>query len=94
MTAATSDKLADALLAEGFGAIAERARRDEFHDFLSPHDFPAIMLVRELRHCGRKGRDFAKRVEEGEFDATREEGAAWLATDEGQEALRSLSRRG
>lgn len=102
MTAKTSQKLADALRAAGFEALAKRAEADEFHDYLSPHATPELELVRLLgqeieaaRMAGDQRRltaagNVRMRVVDGDFDATKEEGDEWAASPEGQEAFAKL----
>jgi hypothetical protein len=91
MTAITSQKLADALREAGLDSLALQAEGDHFHDYLSPLDAPCITLVQELdRHHTRAARELRKRVVEGEFDASREEGDEWARSPEGQAAFRKL----
>lgn len=96
MTEPTSQKLADALREAGFDDLADRALNDEFHDYKTPHEMPQHLLVEELRkfqhddELSIPAAKMAKRVIDGEFDASREESDAWAASPEGQEALRSL----
>jgi hypothetical protein len=91
MTEPSSENLARELDKAGFRMLAARARRDEFHDFKSPHAMPEHELVAELRkEGGRAAKAIAQRVINGEFDATKEESDAWMASPEGQEAMRML----
>src|SRR5262245_7856860 len=104
MTAATSQKLADALRAGGLEELARRAEADEFHDFLSPHATPEMELAAELSRASVEAdlaHDHAKavaatdirgRVINGEFDASKEESDAWAASPEGQAAFAELVR--
>lgn len=72
-----------------------------YHDFLSPLDFPEIQLVADLRELASRPatprnsrpllRQMAQRVIAGEFDASKEESAAWAASPEGQETFRQLA---
>lgn len=81
--------------------MIERAIAGFYHDFLSPLDFPEIQLVQDLRAIAgntslpRSTRQeierMAKRVIDGEFDASPEESAAWAASPEGQETFRQLA---
>ena len=100
MTAKSSQKLANALRKEGFEELAKRAELDEFHDYLSPHDFPEMQLDVELvamikdESRPAEQRDAAQRIREahhdGAWDATKEESDRWAASPEGQAALRML----
>ena len=94
----SSEKLAQALEATkipGLELLAARARRDEFHDFVGPHAMPQHVLVDELRKVGgRAAKDIANRVIKGEFDATKEESDAWIASPDGQASLAEMERRG
>jgi len=102
MTARTSQKLADALKAAGFDALATRAEQDEFHDFLSPHAMPEMLLVQILhdQYVIAKGRghdreaiaamNIRQRLINGEFDASMEESDEWANSPEGQAALNEL----
>jgi hypothetical protein len=66
----------------GLAGMVERARAGEFHDFLSPHAFPEVTLMEELRAKGYSG--LAQRVVNGDFDASPAESAAWGASPDGQ----------
>ena len=100
MTAATSQKLADTLRAAGFEGLAARAEADEFHDFLSPHAQPDLMLdeflVEIIQDEGRKplerqaATNIRARHHNGDFDASREESDEWAAGPGGQAAFSSL----
>jgi predicted NAD/FAD-binding protein len=105
MTAKTSQHLADVLRAAGFDDLAERAERaetDEFHDFLSNHTFPDLVLDTELAGIARDTkRDERQRTaayhirmrhHEGEFDASLEESDEWAASTDGQAAYAELTR--
>lgn len=65
-----------------------RARRGYYHDFLSPLAMPEMQLVQDLRELGLE--QFAQRVINGEFDATKAESEAWGHSEEGKEAFASL----
>lgn len=82
MTAKSSQVLADALHAAGFADLALRAERDEFHDFLSPHNLPQLTLDHELIKLIKPTssaahvlavRNLQRRLRDGDFDATHEE---------------------
>jgi hypothetical protein len=47
-------------------AIIEEAKREEFHDYKSPHDMPKVELVQRLRDASLN--IMARRVMDGEFD--------------------------
>lgn len=68
--------------------LIDRACRNEFHDFLSPLDFPDIALHEALRAAGLHG--VAAMVIDGVFDATPAESEAWARSPEGQAAFREL----
>jgi hypothetical protein len=100
MTAKTSQKLADVLRAAGFEDIALRAESDEFHDYLSPHAFPEMLLAEILadyavtpitsQHIAAL--NIRQRLIDGEFDASKEESDAWAASPEGRETFSKLVR--
>jgi len=92
MTAKSSQKLADALRAAGFETLAQRAEQDEFHDYLSPHDLPAITLNIELAALGPGATAIRQQFLEGDFDATDKESDEWAASPEGQDAFARLVR--
>lgn len=98
----TRDKLAAALrnAAELYGsenaeksfkyeAFAKRAETGEFDDFASTYACPITQLYNELNAAGLGA--FAKRVAQGEFDATKEESDEWAASPEGKETFANLS---
>jgi hypothetical protein len=102
VTAATSQKLADALRAAGFETLAKRAETNEFHDFFSPSDRadPSIALDQELVHLiqtetgARKiaAINLRSRHHNGDFDASKEESDEWAASPDGQDAFGRLAR--
>jgi len=93
----TRDKLAAALRevaakssnADVYEAFAQRAETGEFDDYGDMYACPITQLYTELRAAGLHA--FAKRVANGEFDATKEESDEWAASPEGQEVLSHLS---
>lgn len=99
-TAPTSKKLADALNAVGFNDLSLRASANEFHEFLSPHAFPEMMLAELLAdEAGRETNDETKRMAahhlrlrliDGEFESSEEESTAWALSEEGQAAFKRL----
>lgn len=102
MTAKTSQYLADTLREAGFEELAKRAETDEFHDYLSPHDFPEfeldnamVDLLRQAKQAGNRERYEAVvairlRHHSGDFDASVEESDDWAESDEGQQLFRML----
>jgi len=72
-----------------YEAFAVRAATGEFDDYGEKYVCPITQLYQELMAAGFG--KFAMRVEEGEFDATREESDEWAASEAGQEAARMLS---
>lgn len=101
-TAATAQHLADMLRAASFEALAVRAEANEFHDFLSPHAAPQLMLDKELvkvitgfniKPSEREAaHNIRQRLHDGEFDASKEESAEIAESPEGQNALRRLAK--
>lgn len=101
MTAKTSERLAKALEDIGLHQLAHRARKDEFHDYLSPHDMPETYLIHLLYETARitddpiiKSRIMKIRDEviNGDHDASKEESDEWAMSPEGQDAYRRLIR--
>lgn len=66
-----------------------RAATGEFDDYASTYDCPITQLHKEL--CAAGFTQFAKRVANGEFDATFEESQEWADSPSGQEVLAHLS---
>jgi hypothetical protein len=66
-----SEKLAKALEEAGLPEMAERARRDYYHDFKSPLALPATVLAMDLELAGTPAALAVRKrhVEDGEFDA-------------------------
>jgi hypothetical protein len=100
MTAKTSQKLANALRNAGLEELAVRAEADEFHDFLSPHTFPEMMLADLLADAIRDetllegtrmdAGSIRKRLINGDFDADEDESEEWAASPEGQAVFREF----
>jgi hypothetical protein len=100
---ATPAYLARVLDDVGLTEMAADARACHYDDFLCPPDVDDGMnihrLVAELRLAQTKASGLDReRIEaivaaaiNGEFDATREESAAWERSPDGQEALRMLA---
>jgi hypothetical protein len=70
-------------------AMIARARAGYYDDFRSELATPIIQLVADLRAIHQD--DLARRVEAGEFDATKEESDAWARSPEGQATFRELA---
>lgn len=103
MTAKTSEKLARALEDIGLETLAIRARRDEFHDFLTPHDLPQMELLNELDRALRLKahgdpvltnliRKVRQEVINGDYDASLEESEEWARSKEGREAFAQMAK--
>jgi hypothetical protein len=101
VTARTSQLCADALRCAGFEDLAKRAEADEFHDFLSPHATPELILVHELTAKMMAAKDnrehiaaanLRQRVINGDFDADLKESDDWAASPEGQAAFEQLMK--
>jgi hypothetical protein len=94
VTEPSAERLAQELDKAHLHTLAVRARKDEFHDYRSPHALPEHVLVAELRKVGgRAANAIRQRVIDGEFDATRAESDAWAASPEGQAVMGELMRR-
>ena len=95
----TSDKLAAELRkvaaqaspenAAKYETFAVRALTGEFDDYADTYVCPITQLHSEL--CSAGFTQFAKRVAQGEFDATKEESDEWANSPSGREALSHLS---
>ena len=85
--AASEANQEDAIKYEEF---AKRAETGEFDDYSGSHACPVTQLYMELVEAGLP--EFAKRVANGEFDASQAEAQAWAYSQEGQEALKSISK--
>lgn len=94
----TKDKLAQALRDVGLPDMADQAAKGWYHDFLSPLDAPCVTLVGDLAVAASKSERkdeimaLRKRVMNGDFDASKEEGEEWAKSPEGQAAFRKLHR--
>jgi len=90
----TKDFLAGELEKAGLPAMAEKARKGLYHDYLSPLDFPEMELDRDLVEAIKAGNEAAAalraRHHEGEFDASMEESDEWAQSPEGRAALGGL----
>ena len=95
MTATTSEILAQALDAAGLPELAARARVDEFHEYLSPHALPLSQLIHELHSTkNAEAIKLARRVADGEIDASSEEADEWAASEEGQATFKEFLGKG
>lgn len=72
-----------------YEAFAKRAETGEFDDYADTYVCPITQLYMELTKAGFT--DFAARVADGEFDATKEESDEWVASPEGQKLAKQLS---
>src|ERR1019366_5069628 len=86
----SSEKLALALEEARYLDLAARARRHEFHDFLSPHAMNFHVLVAELKGKGKRSKPLIDRVIAGDFDAPKLESDEWAASPEGAALLDEL----
>ena len=100
VTPPTAQHLADSLRTAGFHDLAKRAEACEFHDYLSPHALPELMLDKELikiiehnkstKPERQAATDIRARLHDGEFDASKEESDQWAVSPDGQAAFRML----
>lgn len=72
----TSEKLAQALHAEGLFDMEKKAREGYYDDYKSPLATPKMQLVADLNREGRE--KLAYRAMNGEFDSTKEEAEEWF----------------
>ena len=72
-----------------YEAFAIRAATGEFDDYSDTYDCPITQLHSEL--CAAGFTQFAKRVANGDFDATFEESEEWANSPSGKEAFSHLS---
>lgn len=72
-----------------YEALAKRAEAGEFDDYAKTHVCPITALYGELLKAGFD--KFAKRVANGEFDATKEESDEWARSPDGQEVAKQLT---
>jgi len=87
----TTELLAQALTELGDPALADmvdKARAGHYHDFLSPHSMPEVVLIGELHALGHL--EMAQRVIDGEFTASPAESAAWAGSPDGRETFAAL----
>jgi hypothetical protein len=93
----TKDKLAKDLRAAGLNAMADRAADGLYHDFLSSHPLPSMLLLNALDNALAKHEGDAKLVTAirsnhlvGAYDASEEESEDWAESADGQETFTSL----
>lgn len=72
-----------------YEAFAKRAETGEFDDYADTYVCPITQLHQELVAAGFT--QFAARVANGEFDATKEESDEWARSTSGQEAAKHLT---
>jgi len=82
-------KIASPHNAKKYETFAQRAETGEFDDYADTYVCPITQLHRELTAAGFT--QFAARVANGEFDATKEESDEWMRSPSGQDAARRLS---
>ena len=75
--------------AEKYEALAVRAATGEFDDYGDFHVCGPTALYQECLNAGFE--KFAKRVANGEFDATKEESDEWMRSADGQDAAKRLT---
>lgn len=87
-------RLSEALRAANLPELADAAANGEFHDYLSPHPMPDLLLSGELYKAYEDGNLAAGKLRErhynGEFDATKEESDQWANEGEGKNLIDSL----
>lgn len=72
-----------------YESFAKRAETGEFSDYGDAYACPITQLYGELTVAGFT--KFARRVANGEFDATKEEADEWARSPSGQEIAKELS---
>lgn len=78
--------------AEKYEALAKRAETGEFDDYADVHVCGPTALYMEL--VGHGFTKFAKRVADGEFDATQEESEEWARSQTDPEVIRIMDAMG
>lgn len=93
----TKDMLAEELEKANLPEMAKRARKGDYHDFLSTLTFPEMELDKDLVAAIKAGNkaayDLRRRHHRGEFDASLAESDEWAASPDGQAAFGSLLKR-
>lgn len=85
----TTRKLATALMRRGAPMdMVQRALAGYYDDFKSPLAMPEMQLYHDALAAGLP--DIAEMVKDGEFDATKEESAAWARSPDGQATFAEL----
>lgn len=102
MTIPTKDRLAAELRAVAekaqprnaaiYRALADRAETGEFDDYADVHVCGPTALHAELTRAGLT--KFARRVADGEFDASLEESEAWARSQTDPETIRIMEALG
>jgi len=88
----TTEKLAAALRAANApAAMISKAEAGYYDDFKSPLAMPLHQLVTDAQAAGLP--DIAMSAINGDFDATREESAAWAASEEGKRTMQMFLPR-
>jgi len=82
--------IASATNAPKYEAFAVRAATGEFDDYADTYACPITQLYMELSKAGFT--KFAKRIANGEFDATSEESDEWARSPSGQALAKELSQ--
>jgi hypothetical protein len=83
-------ELASPTNAVKYERFAKRAETGEFDDYANTYACPITQLYNEL--CSAGFIKFARRVANGEFDATIEESDEWAASPDGQATLGLLTK--
>jgi hypothetical protein len=74
------EKLAQALAeADAPSSMIAAAREGRWDDYLSPHPFPQVLLIEDLRANGLE--HLIDRVKDGDFDATKADSDAWAKSE-------------
>ena len=81
--------IASAQNAPKYEAFAKRAETGEFDDYEYTYLCPVTQLYNEMIAAGFT--QFAARVANGEFDATKEESDEWARSPSGQDVAKQLS---
>ena len=89
----TKDILASELIKAGLPEMAAKAATGWYHDYLSPLELPCVQLAMDLQRAGTpQALALRARHLEGEFDANKAESDTWASSEEGQAALKQLTR--
>jgi hypothetical protein len=84
--------------------MIKRAEDGYYHDYLSPLVLPDVQLYTDLKELSVRPElsglsriqvtDLARRVVDGEFDASKAEAEEWMRSPEGQQAFQQVFKRG